>query len=109
MYLLTPIVANTYFVLGANALAHSFTQNKIFLKLTRIDNKIDNNCLKKVLCQHVYNPHILTRIFNNKNLSMYRQSFLKNVHFKNKIHKLDAMSYVFRDGVETQPNGERRY
>lgn len=47
IYLLTPIVANTYFVLGANALAHSFTQNKIFQKLTRIDNKIDNNCLKK--------------------------------------------------------------
>lgn len=40
---------------------------------------------------------------------MYRQSYLKNVHFKIKIYQLDTMSHVFRDGVETQPNREKRY
>lgn len=38
---------------------------------------------------------------------MFRQSYMKNVHFKNKIRKLDTMFDVFPYGVETQPNGER--
>ena len=41
------------FVLGANALAHSFTQNKIFPKLTRIDNKLTIIVLKK-FCVNMY-------------------------------------------------------
>ena len=40
---------------------------------------------------------------------MHRQSYLKNVYFKIKIHKLDTMPYVFPNGLETQPNRESRY
>ena len=40
---------------------------------------------------------------------MHRQSYLENVYFKIKIYRLDTMSYVFPNGVEAQPNGERRY
>ena len=40
IYLLTPIVANTYFVLGANAFSAFFHPKQNI-------PEIDNNCLKK--------------------------------------------------------------